>query len=427
MFKIKHTNKKKLHNEINKPKTKSKTKPKTKSKTKSKTKTPQNKLLKGGVFLGEGSYGCVVKPALPCEGVVTSPINKTLNKSVSKILIDPSESDKDEIIISNKLNTLDPKQFHFINFESACRLKNIPNERSNTVSVEYDNNTLDSYDILDNKKYDKKHCPIDLGLKPINLIMPFGGYDLLHIGHNKSNKKNILHFNLTKKMLVKNLKLCLKNLFLGLFKMHNNRIVNRDIKTENMMVNYDETTNRLDLRFIDFGLSTIIPPYYKKREYISYHGTEGCISPELIISYYIMNGDTYEDTMLNINKYIKHVLVSFNKNELIDKYKILYTFNSDIKELYLKIKKEIENNTIYDTYFGIDTNTNHIKFNAYLQKGDVYALGISLCEFLKTYNKHNKPGIKYDKELHELLINMIQPIPDKRFNIIQCINHKYFK
>ena len=189
--------------------------------------------------------------------------------------------------------------------------------------------------------------------------------------------------------------------------MHNNRIVNRDIKTENMMVNYNESTNRLDLRFIDFGLSIIIPSYYKKREYITYSGTEGCISPELIISYYIMNGESYEDTMLNINKYIKRNLVSFKQNELIDKYKILTYFNSDIKELYSKIQKEIENNTIYDNYFGIDTNTNHIKFNAYLQKGDVYALGISFCEFLKTYNKHNKPGIKYDKELHELLLYII--------------------
>ena len=174
-------------------------------------------------------------------------------------------------------------------------------------------------------------------------------------------------------------------------------------------------------------LSTLIPTYYKKREYVNYHGTEGCISPELIISYYIMNGESYEDTMININKYIKRNLASYKKYELIEKFKILEYFNSDIKELYLKIQKEVENNIIFDKYFGIDTNANYEKFNGYLQKGDIYALGISLCEFLKTYNKYNKPGIKYDKDMHELIINMIQPHPDKRFNIIQCLNHKYFK
>ena len=162
--------------------------------------------------------------------------------------------------------------------------------------------------------------------------MSFGGYDLLHISHNESNKTNFVHFNLTKKMLSTNLKMCFKNLFVGLLKMHNNRIVNRDIKTENIMINYDETTKLLDLRFIDFGLSTLIPTYYKKREYVNYHGTEGCISPELIISYYIMNGESYEDTMININKYIKRNLASYKNYELIEKYKILEYFNSDIKD-----------------------------------------------------------------------------------------------
>ena len=386
MHKLKHTKKKTLQY---------------KNKRNINNSNRNRKILQGGVFLGEGSYGCVVKPALSCSDTPNhkskTQINKIINQSVSKILIDPSESDKDEIVISNKLKQIDPRQHYFITFESVCRLRKIPNDRSNTVSVEYENDTLESYDILDNKKYDKKHCPIDLGLKPINLIMQFGGYDLLHISYNKTTKKNIDHFTLTKKILVANLKSSLKNLFIGLFKMHNNRIVNRDIKSENIMVNYDETKKLLNLRFIDFGLSTIIPSNYKKRDYISYRGTEGCISPELIITYYIMNNESYENTMINIKKYIKNVLISFKKTELIDKYKLLNYFNLDIKELYIKIQKEIANNTVFDSYFGIDTNVNYGKYNGYLQKGDIYALGISICDFLKTYNNNNKPSIKYDK------------------------------
>jgi len=439
MYKLKHTKKNILNKKQNNKKQSNKkqnnkkqnnkkqnNKTQNNKKQSNKKQSNKNKLLNGGVFLGEGSFGCVITPAIPCTNNILNIRKQNFSKSVSKILIDPSEDDKDEIIISNKLKSIDPQQYHFITFESSCYLKKLPNERSNTASVEYDNDTLSSYDILDNKKYDKKYCPIDLRLKPINLIMPYGGYDLLHISKNKCSKKNLIHFTLTKTMLSKNFKSCLQNIITGLFKMHNNRIVNRDIKSENMMVNYDETTKRLDLRFIDFGLSTMIPSYYKRKENINYRGTEGCISPELIITYYILNGETYEKTMENINKYIKNVLSSFKKYELIEEFKLLEKFNSDMKELYLKIEREISNNTVYDKYFGIDTMQNLGKFNGYLQKGDVYALGITICDFLKTYNNNNKPVIKYDKSLHELLINMIQPNPEKRFNIIQCLKHPYF-
>ena len=425
MYNLKHTKKNIINKKQNSKKQNSK---KQNRKKQNRKKQSNNKLLNGGVFLGEGSFGCVVAPAIPCvnKEQLNKNFTKKNSKSVSKILIDPSEDDKEEIIISNKLKSIDPQQKHFITFDSSCLLKKLPNERSNTASVEYDNDTLSSYDILDNKKYDKKYCPIDLRLNPINLIMPYGGYDLLHISHNKCSKNNLLNFNLTKHMFVINFKLCLENLFAGLLKMHNNRIANRDIKMENIMINYDENTKRVDLRFIDFGLSTIIPSYYKKRQYINYHGTEGCISPELIITYYILNGETYEKTMENINKYIRNVLLSFKKYELIEEFKLLKNFNSEIKELYLKIQKEIANNTIYDKYFGVDTMQDFGKFKGYLQKGDVYALGITICDFLKTYNKYNKPAIKYNNSLHKLLINMIQPIPEKRFTIYQCLKDPYF-
>ena len=95
------------------------------------------KQLNGGKFLGEGSYGCVVTPAIPCNksNSISNPsLNKSLKQSVSKIIIAPTETDKDEITISNKVKRLDPNQIYFITFVDACYIKQIHNPYEKNIS-----------------------------------------------------------------------------------------------------------------------------------------------------------------------------------------------------------------------------------------------------------------------------------------------------
>lgn len=394
-------------------------------------RTKKKNILKGGKFLGEGSFGCVVSPAIPCDKNKLTKTSKT-NKYVSKIIISPDKNFKEEIIISNKLKQIDPKQNYFLTFEDTCPIKTIPNNRSNTAKVSYNDNSLESYELLNNKEHDKKYCGIDLKLNPINIVMPYGGYDLTNIIDIKNKEP---HLQFTRKMLIKHFKSCFKHLLIGIKKMHDIRIVNRDIKMENIMINYfvneksklksklnlNEIKN-IKLRFIDFGLSTILSPSYCQRmSNIDISGTPGFISPDLIIVYFINRNENYENIKHIINKDVKKKLNSFKDSVIIS------GFDSLILELYKKLIGEFKHKDILNNFFGTDEN----KYNGYLQKGDIFSLGVTIYNFLDYYknnfktNNSSNINLKNSKLLN-LLQNMIKIEPNKRYNVIQCLKHSYF-
>ena len=405
-------------------------------------KMKKTKTLKGGKFLGQGSFGCVVSPAIACnknkynsnsKSETKKKLNMQSNEYVSKIIISPDETDKDEITISNKLKNLDQKQNYFITFEDACRIKELPSNRSNTVKVKYHNNSLEKY-VLDNKrKYDKESCKIDLKLKPINIIMPYGGYDLTNILDKKRIEPKLI---LARKMLFKYFKECFKHLLIGIKLMHDFRIVNRDIKMENIMINYDmnktdknkskiNESKNIKIRFIDFGLSSILSPSYcEKMSNIDIRGTPGAISPELLIAYNIYDNKNYGEIKEDLHINIKKILDYFKDS------KLTYNYDNIILELYKKIINEFKTKDILNKFFGSDIN----KYNGYLQKGDIFALGITMYEFVNNYNyeyKNSETNIQLNNETHkgklsDLLYNMVNLDPDKRYNIIQCLQHSYF-
>lgn len=114
-----------------------------------------------------------------------------------------------------------------------------------------------------------------------------------------------------------------------------------------------------------------------------------------------------------INENVKKALLRINEKE------ILNNLNKDIDILYDKIKFLVDKDKILEVYFGSKTKI----YNGYLQKGDVYALGISMFETLYHYSHIDA---KSNKNLYDLLSNMIKIDPDKRYNAIQCLSHPYF-
>jgi len=441
--------------------------------------TTKNKLsLKGGTYLGSGSYGCVITPPLPCKtshlskNSFTNKNKKNKNRYVSKIIKYSDEDSKHELTISSKIKKIDPLQNYFITYESVCQITKVPNNRKNTKHIEYKDNSFTKYDIInknrlikkpkyyidnddnddeddkDDKK-NKKKCLIDTRLKPMNIIMPYGGYDLFDLKFNiydMSKEYKLLHtqksidFIKTYSMISQNFKSCFKHLAIGLYKLHKARIVNCDIKQENIMALYNTKTKKVDIKYIDFGFSEhLTPEYCKHYSNIKPFGTTILLPPEILITEIIYKTIYKSRHHINIKNIINNIKNSIDENvkemllslKEIEYINYLYNIHTDastnknppiIETLYNEIINHFNNKTILDAYFGLH---NVGTLNGYLQKADVYSLGCTIYEFL--YIKYKIIDVKNNIKLHNLLKQMIHPNPNKRFNILECLNHPYFK
>jgi len=367
--------------------------------------------LRGGKYVDEGGFGCVVTPAIPC-----SHKDKNLERYVSKI---SREDITNEIKISSILAKLDPTKKYYLTHNKYCYINNIPDNRDNVVSVHYTDEDLTKFDIdPGQEKKDKKACYVELDLKPINIIMEHGGYSLSSI--MKTNRKSKGTRALMHQMFIDNLRPNFKHLILGVVKMHNNRIVNRDIKQKNIMMNWNKETNEVALRYIDFGLSEFLTTEFCRHvSNINRHGTPYYISPEVHIAHilrkYSSRSEHYilKKIISEIHSHVKKALLKINEPELYG------SLDNNTKILYEKIKHLYDNDRILPIHFGSEKN----KFNGYIQKCDVYALGLSIFETLYVYSEIN---VRQNTKLYDLLIHMLAFDPDKRYNAVQCLSHPYF-
>ena len=218
------------------------------------------------------------------------------------------------------------------------------------------------------------------------------------------------------------------------------------------MANYNPKTKNVDVRYIDFGLSVSIPYNKCIKKNINYSGSKGYVAPELIISY-TMYTYSYDDYYSKTNKhseedysyldilYLKKMNYSiktdinedilknyrdFKEYEFYDNMFSIYNKNKYKKSIFDKIYNDIkthyDKNTILDAYFGINSVSTK---NGYLQKGDVFALGITMYDFL--LHTHSKTYLYNNTKLHHLLKYMIHPDPEQRYNVTECLQHSYFQ
>jgi serine/threonine protein kinase len=257
--------------------------------------------------------------------------------------------------------------------------------------------------------------------------MPYGGLDLDKMIRYRKYGDDPKVARMVK-IFIKNLRRNVKHLILGLILMHKNRIVHRDIKQGNVLVDIvDKGEGKIGmaLRYADFGLSEFLTASYtSKMENIHLRGTAMYYSPELI-AVSTINKNLQETDMA----YLKNKFYINSDDEKIKKLmqktlrddKLYNNYIAKRGAIFNTIKREFDNGSILPMFFGTDAN----RFNGYLQKGDVYALGALIYETLMDHKSLNNPQFEIDTQLKDLLNKMLEMDPKLRYNAIQALNHPF--
>ena len=426
----------------------------------------------GGLKLGQGTFGCVITPAVKCPNS-----DKVLpnQQAISKIIYkDPKASEKydREMIILRKIADIDKKQHYLIGVLDECALdvdeiakrktkdtaivKFIDQARTNWVLSDTSSSDLEN---LSHGEIKSNYCLIDPKLHPRNQIQVNGGaqFDTILTANRSRNFGIVRRYYLN----------IIKDILIGIKLLHKSRIAHRDIKESNMVcqiipLNRKRKTDDFYpvVRHIDFGLAEIVEPDKKyKISDVRYAGTHTFIPPDLHIvrsRFMCMFKQAYQKDDTKTDKV--NAALTINLDKLIDpavKRKIIDDLYSELTNKSYKdygqiditpemgsgqpsvgskynhlaqsgefISKSILS-SLYDARLSeLRDGTYGQKYSAdydgYVYKTDIFAAGITIGR-IRYYLQISNP------KLLDLIANMVRIDPDKRFNINQCLAHPLFK
>lgn len=196
----------------------------TTSSTSTSTKNPQ--------IIGQGSYGCVYKPAIKCDGESGS------EKYITKVqLLDYTA--KNEISIAQKVKKMARFQQYFAPIEKTCPL--------NVAKV--------------GKSYLEKCAMWDWDRKD-----SFVSNKIRYIGENTLHSGFLKYFEMNENIFEKVIVKTLMHLLHGLEKLSEKDIIHLDIKENNIMMK----DNKPEPIIIDFGLSFDKTSFQEKEVFFDY-------------------------------------------------------------------------------------------------------------------------------------------------------------
>lgn len=389
----------------------------------------------GGKLLGSGGFGCVLSPHINCK-------KKKITESnlVSKVTIlklddeDDMETLYNEIEISKLILKIDKEQKFLSPIIDYCEydyntkrndIKNI-NKSKMGSTLKYKSKSRPG-----SKKNKTKKCLINKNNKflVINLILKNSGRDLTYFISSKSDEHE-------KNVIKKNMNKIVYDLCQGLEMLHDNHIVHKDIKLNNICVLIKN--NRPIAKHIDFGLSENLGNMKKSYSNVHHSGTPCYMSIDFIILQEIKyqgfkdilsNSKLKKILTHNLYRSIKNNLSSFSRKGLNKSFlsgktlinkksrkkinsKDYFIEHDDITYIVNLILKLYKNDLLLKEYFK--------KINGINTKMDVYSLGLVFFDLVYYFKI-------YDETLINLVKNMLEITYINRFNIVQCLSHPYNK
>jgi len=177
-------------------------------------------------FLGEGSYGCVVRPQLPCSKDIEE-YQSSRAKGVSKLFKYDNSDFKLETALARKMSVWDKHGDYFVLPYKSCYVKQENLKKNPAVKDCGEFNPA------------MKYVP--------QLILPYGGEDLVNYLTSKKKTFPATHWIAL-----------LKNLLEGIKMLVENKVIHQDLYTGNILYNPADDK----LRLIDFGLSVDFDAIY---------------------------------------------------------------------------------------------------------------------------------------------------------------------
>ena len=302
-------------------------------------------------FIGKGSYGCIFKPSINCDGTIGD------DKKVSKFFL-YEEDYINELKLQEIIDKIDIENKFTIKKISNCRIK-ITQELKKKI-----------------KNFDRcRDIPNDI----YQITFEFGGYDLYRLFKNNLDKIKDVDLSLFFKSFL--------TIFEGLSILDKNQLIHFDIRSDNIL--YDP--EKMKFVIIDFGLMKFRKNIFSNKLFTSFHKNPHLNYPnEFILLYFIINNKEIDKFKLNSYSYIEYNKDKINSLKLLDK-----KFN-----LYIKKFNEIYDYLINDINMNLEETLKIFKKLKYTfddisinkktslicgdikSKIDVYMLGIVLLDLL---------------------------------------------
>jgi serine/threonine protein kinase len=329
--------------------------------------------MQGGRVIGEGGYGCVLKPAINCNGT-----EKKGDKYITKIQLE-SETSNREIQIGNLVKKIPLSNKHFAPIVSTCISK------PSVVNIIVKNNNCSFL----NKNMNKPFA--------ISKIRTVNGEDFKHHIYNQSFSGNLLYTLIHSYVY----------LLFSVYLLDKHDIIHYDLKGENII--YD--LNKKKPIIIDFGLSIDkknITPDFNNANYL-YN----------LKDYFYTYAPDYKLWCLDIH-YLSYICNYPNKNvkdeieNMVDTY--IY-HNSALHRLSDSFQKRYRELSIkqLNTYADMGVKKSIEYLYNYSSTWDNYALSIMFLRLLKVFDKDTNSDFFY---FFEMLLSLnIHPIPKQRISV----------